>query len=338
MTVHGAKGLEAPIVFLPDTFSPPDDRNEVQPLMIPASEGKLVPFWRFGGGIEAPGVTALRDLLRDQRMDEYRRQLYVALTRARDEIYICGYTTDEAPKSESWYALIAASITEPRDAQGLVCITGEQTAPLDAASEASERAGNVETAPAWIWEKPSRELTGGDWVNPSRLVRKKVAGSAAALEQGRALHRLFQLLPDMPRDKRRAAALQLLERRKITGSRARTLADRVIGIIEHPDYAAYFGESGLAEIPLVADLGDRGVLAGQVDRIVVTDSEILILDYKSDRAPPKEVGAVPPAYIAQLAAYRSALARMFPQKTVTAALLWTEAPQLMIIPPDLLGQ
>lgn len=337
MTVHGAKGLEAPIVFLPDTCSPPDDRNEVQPLMIPAPEGKLIPFWRFGGGIEAPGVTVLRDLLRDQRMDEYRRQLYVALTRARDELYICGYTTDEAPKPLSWYALIDASIKRPRDAQGLVRITGEQTAALEGASEASGQSAGVEMAPAWITAKPPSELTGGDWVNPSRLLRKKVAGSAAALEQGRALHRLFQLLPDLPSDARRAAALQLLERRKVTGSKARTLADRVIGIIEHKDYAAYFGSGGLAEIPLVADLGENGVLAGQVDRIVVTDAQVLILDYKSDRSPPKDLKGVPPAYVAQLAAYRSALARMFPEKTVTAALLWTEIPQLMIIPPDLLG-
>jgi ATP-dependent helicase/nuclease subunit A len=338
MTVHGAKGLEAPIVFLPDTCSLPDDRNEVQPLMIPAPEGKLIPFWRFGGGVEAPGVTALRNLLREQRMDEYRRQLYVALTRARDELYICGYTTDEAPKPLSWYALIEASIKEPRDEQGLARITGEQMVALETASEASGKSAGIELAPAWIGEKPPRELTGGDWVNPSRLLRKKVAGSAAALEQGRALHRLFQLLPDMPSARRRAAALQLLERRKITGSKARTLADRVIGIIEHQDYAAYFGENGLAEIPLVADLGERGVLAGQADRIVVTDAEVLILDYKSDRSAPKDLSAVPPAYVAQLAAYRSALARMFPQKTVTAALLWTEIPQLMVLPADLLDK
>jgi ATP-dependent helicase/nuclease subunit A len=177
-------------------------------------------------------------------------------------------------------------------------------------------------------------LAGGDWINPSRLLRKKVAGSAAALEQGRALHRLFQLLPDMPSETRRAAALQLLERRKITGSKARMLADRVIGIIEHGDFAAYFGESGLAETPLVADLGEKGVLVGQADRIVVTDTEVMILDYKSDRSPPKDLRAVPPAYLAQLAAYRSALSRMFPQKTVRTALLWTETAQLMIIPPD----
>ncbi|WP_162919001.1 double-strand break repair helicase AddA [Taklimakanibacter deserti] len=337
MTVHGAKGLEAPIVFLPDTCSMPDDRNEVQPLMIPAPEGKVVPFWRFGGGVEAPGVTALRNLLREQRMDEYRRQLYVALTRARDELYICGYTTDEAPKSQSWYALVEASVEGPRDAQGLLRIEGVQTAPLEAASESLAGSASTESVPAWITERPPRELTGGDWVNPSRLLRKKVSGSAAALEQGRALHRLFQLLPDMPSGGRRQAALQLLERRKITGSKARTLADRVISIIEHQDYAAYFGESGLAEIPLVADLGEKGVLAGQVDRIVVTGTEVLILDYKSDRAPPKDLRGVPPAYVAQLAAYRSALARMFPEKTVTAALLWTEIPQLMVIPPELLA-
>ncbi|MGE4251420.1 MAG: double-strand break repair helicase AddA [Parvibaculaceae bacterium] len=337
MTVHGAKGLEAPIVFLPDTCSMPDDRNEVQPLMIPAPEGRLIPFWRFGGGLEAPGVTALRDLLRDQRMDEYRRQLYVALTRARDELYICGYTTDEAPKPQSWYALIEASLEGPRDTQGRLRRVGEQTAPIETASESLGRT-KAESAPAWIGETPPRELTGGDWVNPSRLLRKKVSGSAAALEQGRALHRLFQLLPDMASDGRRQAALQLLERRRITGGKARALVDRVIGIIEHQDYAAYFGDRGLAEIPLVADLGEKGVLAGQVDRIVVTETEVLILDYKSDRAPPKDVSGVPPAYVAQLAAYRSALVRMFPHKTVTAALLWTEIPQLMVLPVDLLAE
>jgi ATP-dependent helicase/nuclease subunit A len=337
MTVHGAKGLEAPIVFLPDTCSLPDDRNEVQPLMIPVPEGKLVPFWRFGGGVEAPGVTALRNLLRDQRMDEYRRQLYVALTRARDELYICGYTTDEQPKALSWYALIEASIKAPRDERGVARTIGEQTVALEVSSAGEKPIGSA-TAPSWITEKPRRELSGGDWVNPSRLLRKKAQGSAAALERGRVLHRLFQLLPDMPRDERRAAALQLLERRKITGAKARALVDRVIGVIEHQDNSAYFGLSGLAEIPLVADLGEKGVLAGQVDRIVVTEAEVLILDYKSDRTPPKDLAGVPPAYVAQLAAYRSALARMFPQKAVTAALLWTEIPQLMLLPADLLDR
>ena len=336
MTVHGAKGLEAHIVFLPDTCSLPDDRNEVQPLMLPASEGKLIPFWRFGGGVESSEVKALRDLLREQRLEEYRRQLYVALTRARDELYICGYTSDDAPKDGSWYALIKASLAGERDAQGLLRRKGVQTAPPEPSAVAPNAQASDEV-PAWIAMKPPRELAGRDWINPSRLVRKTASAPAAAMEQGRAFHRLFQLLPDMPAGERSQAASRLLVRRGIVGDRARRLAERVIAIIEHPDYAAWFEGGGLAEIPLMAELGGEGLLAGQVDRIVVREKDVLILDYKSDRAPPKDVAAVPLAYIAQLAAYRTALARVFPHKTVTAALLWTEVPHLMIIPPEMLA-
>lgn len=337
MTVHGAKGLEASIVFLPDTCTPPDDRNEVQPLMLPAPEGKLIPFWRFGGGVEAPEVTAMRNLLRDQRGEEYRRQLYVALTRARDELHICGYTSDDAPKPGSWYGLIEASLEGERDAEGLLRIKGVQTAPLAASAEAVGEPEAVGRVPAWIAMKPTRESAGQDWINPSRLVRKVTAAPAAVMEQGRALHRLFQLLPDMPADRRAEAARRLLERRGIVGDKARRLAERVIAIIAHPDYAVWFEGSGLAEIPLMAELGEAGLLAGQVDRLVLTDEEVLILDYKSDRSPPRDLAGVPPAYIAQLAAYRAALARMFPHKSVTAALLWTETPHLMIIPPETLA-
>ncbi len=339
MTVHGAKGLEAPIVILPDTCAPPDDRNEIQPLLLPVPDGRLIPFWRFGGGVEAPEVTRKRDLLRDQRLDEYRRQLYVALTRARDELYVCGYTSDDSLKPLSWYALVEAGLKEYRKADGRIRNEGMQTEPLPPSTEAASVPEGPAAIPVWIAEKPARELTGGDWINPSRLARKKAAlASSAALEHGRALHRLFQLLPDLPAAERADAARAILERRGIAGDRARKLCERVIAIIEHPDYAPWFEGQGFAETAIMAELGDKGLLAGQVDRIVVTSREVLILDYKSDHSPPKDPGAVPEAYIAQLAAYRSALARMYPHKPVTAALLWTETPRLMVLPPELLDR
>lgn len=338
MTVHGAKGLEANIVFLPDTCAPPDDRNEVQPLMLPAPEGKLIPFWRFGGGVEAPEVAAKRALLRDQRLDEYRRQLYVALTRARDELYVCGYTSDDAPRPLSWYALIEASLEDYRGADGLIRNKGNQTAQPVPIAEAGPGPAAGPAVPAWLRQKPPRELIGHDWINPSRLVRKGPVAPNAAMAQGRALHRLFQLLPDLPALQRQAAAHALLERRGITGAAARDLADKVIAIIEDPAYAAYFDARGLAEIPLMAELGAQGLLAGQVDRLIVREDEVLILDYKSDRTPPAELSLVPEAYIAQLAAYRAALARMFPDRAVTAALLWTETPRLMVIPAEMLDR
>ncbi|MFZ5677919.1 MAG: double-strand break repair helicase AddA [Pseudomonadota bacterium] len=338
MTVHGAKGLEAPIVFLPDTCTPPDDRNEVQPLMLPAPDGKLIPFWRFGGGVEAPEVTRKRDLLRDQRMDEYRRQLYVGLTRARDELYVCGYTSDDAPKPGSWYALIEASLEGERSSEGVLRIEGVQTAEPIAAAGTGPAVEAARALPAWLRQKPPAELTGHDWINPSRLVRKGPVVPNAAMEQGRALHRLFQLLPDLPPERRAAAAAELLERRGITGAAAQDLAGKVIAILEDPAFAAYFDASGLAEIPLMAELGAQGLLAGQVDRLIVREEDVLILDYKSDRMPPEDPAGVPEAYIAQLAAYRAALTRMFPGRAVAAALLWTEAPRLMTIPPELLDR
>ncbi|QIG48683.1 double-strand break repair helicase AddA [Nordella sp. HKS 07] len=338
MTVHGAKGLEANIVFLPDTCAPPDDRNEVQPLMLPAPEGKLIPFWRFGGGVEAPQVTAKRELLRVQRLDEYRRQLYVALTRARDELYICGYTSDDEPKAGSWYALVEASLAGERDGDGLLRIADVQAVPPAAAVKSAPEPEAATESPAWLTEKPPRELAGHDWINPSRLVRKGPVAPSAAMEQGRALHRLFQLLPDLPPERRKDAALEILDRRGITGAAAQSLADKVAAIIEDPAYARYFVGNGFAEIPLMAELGTQGLLAGQVDRLVVGEEEVLILDYKSDRVPPAELSAVPEAYIAQLAAYRAALTRMFPERRVTAALLWTEAPRLMVIPSEMLDR
>lgn len=338
MTVHGAKGLEANIVFLPDTCAPPDDRNEVQPLMLPAAEGKLIPFWRFSGGVEAPEVTAKRNLLRDQRLDEYRRQLYVALTRARDELYVCGYTSDDAPRPLSWYALIEASLADYRGTDGLIRNKGNQTAQPVPVTEAGPGPEAGPAVPAWLRETPPRELSGHDWVNPSRLVRKGPVAPNAAMEQGRALHRLFQLLPDLPAPERKTAAHELLHRRGITGAAALSLADKVIAIIEDPAYEAYFDPRGLAEIPLMAELGAQGLLAGQVDRLIVREDEVLILDYKSDRSPPADLSLVPEAYVAQLAAYRAALARMFPDRAVTAALLWTETPRLMVIPPEMLDR
>lgn len=338
MTVHGAKGLEAPIVFLPDTCAPPDDRNEVQPLLLPAPEGKLIPFWRFSGGVEAPEVSKKRDLLRDQRMDEYRRQLYVGLTRARDELYVCGYTSDDVPKSGSWYALIEASLEGERSGEGILRIEGAQTAEPAAATRAEPAPQAQTDMPLWLRQKPPRERVGTDWINPSRLVRKGPVVANAAMEQGRALHRLFQLLPDLAPERRQAAAAELLERRGITGGAAMSLAGKVVAIIEDPAFAAYFDGKGLAEIPLMAELGAQGLLAGQVDRLIVREDEVLILDYKSDRSPPDDPAGIPEAYIAQLAAYRAALTRMFPGRMVTAALLWTETPRLMTIPPELLDR
>ena len=68
------------------------------------------------------------------------------------------------------------------------------------------------------------------------------------------------------------------------------------------------------------------------------DDEVLIVDYKSNRPPPKTPDEVALLYRRQLAAYRIALSQVFPDKRVRAALLWTDAPRIMMMPDDLLDE
>ena len=112
---------------------------------------------------------------------------------------------------------------------------------------------------------------------------------------------------------------------------ARALAAETLAVLDHAEFAALFGPSSRAEVPLVGLIGGR-VLSGQVDRLLVTDDEVLIVDFKTNRPPPATHEEVAPAYIAQLAAYRVALKGLFPRLSLRAALLWTDGPRLMEIP------
>jgi len=71
------------------------------------------------------------------------------------------------------------------------------------------------------------------------------------------------------------------------------------------------------------------LVSGQIDRLVVTQSSVLIADFKTNRPPPRRIEDVPPAYVRQLALYRAVLAKLYPEKSIRAALVWTEVPDLM---------
>ena len=106
-------------------------------------------------------------------------------------------------------------------------------------------------------------------------------------------------------------------------------------MLDHPEFAAAFDGPGLAEASVVARIGGRA-LSGRIDRIVVRDDAVYVIDYKTNRPPPADVADVAPVYLSQLAAYRAALAPLFAGRTIRCALLWTHAPRLMPIPAALL--
>ncbi len=158
-----------------------------------------------------------------------------------------------------------------------------------------------------------------------------------ALERGTLAHRLLQSLPDIAAERRRDAALGFLRRNAgdWTASEHDALAANLLGLIGDPRFAAVFAGGSRAEVPIVGRLDRPGgisvLVSGQVDRLVVTENEILIVDFKTNRTPPGSVAEAPAAYIRQLALYRALLQKLYPQKAIRTALLWTETPELMEI-------
>ncbi|HKT19134.1 MAG TPA: PD-(D/E)XK nuclease family protein, partial [Stellaceae bacterium] len=159
----------------------------------------------------------------------------------------------------------------------------------------------------------------------------------AAFLRGRLVHRLLQSLPTVAPERRAAIARRFLARpiHGLDAAAQEAMLRETLSVMEHPDFAPLFAPGSAAEVPVVGLVGGRA-LAGQIDRLVVTPDAVLIVDYKTLRPVPHSVGEVPPAYLDQLAAYRAAVAAVYPGKTVRCALLWTDEPALMPVPAEAL--
>jgi ATP-dependent helicase/nuclease subunit A len=151
------------------------------------------------------------------------------------------------------------------------------------------------------------------------------------------MHRLLQALPDIPATARWEAGKRYLMRRakQFTADECESMMKQVYGVIEDPRFSALFAPSSRAEVPIVGRFLHGGrtlAVAGEVDRLAVTGDAILLGDFKTNRPAARQLDDVPPAYICQLALYRGALLQLYPRKTLRAALIWTEIPDLMEIP------
>jgi ATP-dependent helicase/nuclease subunit A len=381
MTVHGAKGLEAPIVFLPDTCSTRSggalgglvelsdaigEAGGAHPVVWPAPKG-------------SSRVRAIADARRRDSAEEAKernRLLYVALTRARDRLYVCGYDGRKARPADCWYELIrtglADCLTETCDPEGraILRLAAPQTVPAAARKSDPGLDTMPEPLPEWAHRKAPREPalaipiapsrlapldidTDGEPIEPStvpadRPPRARASDTAIGGEnrflRGTLTHALLQYLPTCPPDGwSRAAAAFLEARGRALPQRVRTsIIKETIAVLRDPNFAPVFGPRSRAEVAIVAEippLGGTGAplrIAGQIDRLVETSDGILIVDYKTNRPPPRDLAEVPPAYVHQLAAYRIAVQSAFGATNVRAALLWTDGPRLMELPEQFL--
>lgn len=343
MTVHGSKGLEAPIVFLAEAgpYEPQDSRDR---LMFDPLTG--LPIWRTGKTDRDPVSESIAQSIAEQQAAERWRLAYVAMTRARDRLYVAGWAKRRAGGSDSWHDVIGRALdsldgVEPGEVDGsrrlVMGVAGSEPELRPVVPEP------VPAAPAWLEAPPAPEPPRRRLVQPSE--EEVLALPAASPLAGRpsearlfgtALHRLLHELAALPENAREPALGVRLESWPGLDVAARhELARQVMGVLGLADLAPAFGPGGRSEQPIVGRIGEV-VVAGQIDRFAVTDDALYLVDFKSNRLPPASPDAVPAAYLRQLAAYAALLSTLYPGRAVRAGLVWTVVPALMPIPEALL--
>ena len=350
MTVHGAKGLEAPIVVLADSTAPPAGPPQRQPRLLslepatPHSPNCLV--WAAAKAHDTAPLCAARERARREAEDEYRRLLYVAMTRAIDRLVICGAEVERGRPEGCWWNLVSAAlkpvcVEEPAaDGEGQVWRYRKTPVSADEVLAAWPASPATDPPPPWVYRNatpeppPVRLLSPAAAYDETRPARAAPPGSRTerdkALARGRLVHRLLQALPDIPEAARSEAARRYLARSAAAfpAEEREVMLEQIRRLLDDPRFSALFLPGSRAEVPIVGRLeGGRFAVSGQVDRLAVTNDYVLIADYKTNRPAPSRLDP----YVAQLALYRAVLGRLYPGKRIRAALVWTDVPDLMEI-------
>lgn len=347
MTVHGSKGLQAPIVILADATDDPKPRQTKFDLSL-AGWDKL-PVFGLGKDERHGRIAEAHDAKARAEIEEHWRLLYVAMTRAEELLVVTGITKAEdlSVAEGSWHGAVDAVMADMgcdwQDAGPTWGTKRVHAVNAKKWARASERTAVAGAAPLviadWAQKPAPEEARPPRPLAPSALGEDDVAtppqgrNRVAAVARGLLLHALFERLPPVAAEKREVAALRWLAAQapELDAAARAAMVDEVLAVLDDPAHAALFGPGSLAEVPLSAVVGDGVVVAGIVDRLCVTDDAVTVIDYKTGRHVPASAAEVAPAYLRQMAAYRDALGVIFPQKRVEAALLYTAGPKLIAL-------
>jgi ATP-dependent helicase/nuclease subunit A len=324
MTVHGAKGLQAPIVILPDTTRGPNGSREQKLLSVtlPQAGVPTLPFFDRKTRVQVPHVQGWKDAAKAIAAEERSRLLYVAMTRAQDELYVCG-ALDRGGKSVakgSWYELITTALDMPGGRDGFRAVDighpagaaqrfGQEPVPATALEEsASQRA-----LPAWLDQAVATAPVASKTATAEGRVFDR-----AAQARGVAVHRVLELYGEG-----RDVSAALLGKLGVDDA----LAARLKALTRRADTQAFFGPAARGEVTLRGALPTGDIVTGRVDRLVMDGDGIAILDFKTHGNPPPP-GLIPPDISAQLNSYLALLGAAHPGLAVRAAVLWTQTGHL----------
>lgn len=375
MTVHASKGLEAPVVIIPDTMSVPDLKKTPSILWIADQQKRdyhhisLPLVSPFDSKNQSELYGAARTEALNRILDEEKRLLYVALTRAEDSLIVCGAhkASDKypMPRDESWHHLVSRgfdrlnilsddhgnrqygqSYSYIRKAEKEANTTHKVTKPCKVEAKIDE-----DHMPSWVTTPidPSSVMvqSSNRIVNPSTLFQSMVESDDALKDaplgflsvpdgrnrflRGNITHKLLQILPTTDPDMWEQVAQTYVARHRfgLSDDIQKDIVKETINVLKHPEFHQVFAQGSQAEVPILGRLSSGEIVSGQIDRLYVGHDYILVVDYKTNRPSPDDPRHIPDAYRHQLGLYRQLLVDIYPDKIIKTALLWTDRPLFM---------
>jgi double-strand break repair helicase AddA, alphaproteobacterial type len=353
MTVHGSKGLQAPIVILADAAGNPENAREGGvDLTDPANDARTIPLPPITRADRQGRIADTLAANRKADEEEHWRLLYVAMTRAEEALFVggaLGRRDGRVPPPKSWYAQLRALFDADAELADPIwggrCEHG-QLPPSVPAEQGMIELPLEEPLPTWASRAPTAEPRPPRPLAPSSLGEDDSpnpplppgAGREAA-RRGTLMHKLLERLPEVAGERRADAAAVWLERHAgdMPSDERKSLLSSALAVIDEPEWGDLFGPGSLAEVPVTAIVGGQ-VIAGTIDRLVIAPDVVRLVDYKSARRPPNSIEEAPRSVLRQMGAYAAALGSTFPGRRIEAALLYTATPRLIPIPQSLLAE
>ena len=351
MTVHGSKGLQGNIIFLPDTCSIPTSRHEPKMRWMKTPEPTLL--WGPAKNQEESVTAALTEQNKQLRAQEYRRLLYVALTRARDRLYIGGWEGKSELSDDCWYKLIepvfkqiAEEIHTPSGEKIYRISNPQEKSPDSKDIFSNNESKKILNLPNWVTNPATLEPTLLTRMSPSQLLEAEPSVQSpldhkddARFVRGLLIHRLLESLPNVAPEKRSKTTFRYLARpiHALDKKEQSIIADEVLTILEDPEFKPLYGPKSYSEVP-ISGVINGCVVSGRIDRLAISNRKITIIDYKTNKLAPKKIKDVSPVYLEQMATYRTLLRELYPRRKVVCILAWTVSISLMTLPDELLDQ
>lgn len=316
MTIHGSKGLQAPIVILPDTG---DVRRDKREELLWAEDFLLL---RPTKEQNTNKTQFFQEEAEQRHIEEKNRLLYVALTRAQDRLYVGGWTNGKEVAEDSWYRLIQRAV-ETRSGTNANYYSDHKNLIQDNARSIDYSQKDY-VLPDWVHQQYKDSS-----VKINELDEKKVS-DPHAIDRGIIIHRLFEFLPNLPQANRYQAAQQIIAKEGLSITEWERDIQAILHILNDQNYKELFGPDSLAEVPL-RGMVNGTLFQGRIDRLRITEDTITIIDYKTNQEIPEKVEDIPISYIKQLEGYSTALRTIYPKHTIRAGILWTAGPVFQMI-------